>query len=218
MSLFHETFDKIYYINLAHRTDRREHIEKTIAKLNFPADKIVRIDAEYTPWFGMLGCTKSHLKTVLHAKNTKCKNVIIFEDDFNIFNAEELIRKMNHLMSQTEDWDVIMMSSEPIHYSQAVGLDNVIKVSEAYHASAYAVRGYYLDKLINNFAESVRELERLKKHPPPEEGCPYCNDVNWRKLQQVDNWYAFYPTLGKQLANHSDIAGFFIDRKEDVLR
>jgi hypothetical protein len=218
MSLFHETFDKIYYINLAHRADRREHIEKTIAKLGVPVEKISRIEAEYTRGFGMLGCTKSHLKTVLHAKNSRCNTVIIFEDDFDIPNPEEFIRKMNHLMSQTDDWDVIMMSSEPIHYEPAIGLDNVIKVSEAYHASAYAVKGYYLDKLIDNFAESVRELSRLKKQPPFEQGCPYCNDVNWRKLQRVDKWYAFFPTLGKQLINYSDISEEFADRKENISR
>jgi len=218
MSLFHETFDKIYYINLAHRIDRREHIERTIAKLGVPAEKVSRIEAEYTPGFGILGCAKSHLKTVLHAKNSRCNAVIIFEDDFDIANAEEFIRKINHLMSQTDDWDIIMMSSEPIHYGPAIGLDNVIKVSEAYHASAYAVKAYYLDKLIDNFAESVRELPRLKEQLLLEEGCPYCLDVNWRKLQKADNWYAFFPTLGKQLANYSDIFEGFIDRKENISR
>ena len=57
-----ENIDKIIYINLNKRTDRRIQIE---AELNDYDLKYERFEAIETPGFGILGCGLSHLQ-VLH--------------------------------------------------------------------------------------------------------------------------------------------------------
>lgn len=47
--------DKIYYINLEKRTDRKEQIE---TQLNIFSLEYERFNAIETPGFGILGCTK----------------------------------------------------------------------------------------------------------------------------------------------------------------
>jgi glycosyl transferase family 25 len=43
-----ETVEKVVYINLAHRTDRRAQIEEELRKV-FPDEKIVRFEAVRYP-------------------------------------------------------------------------------------------------------------------------------------------------------------------------
>ena len=69
------SFFNIYYINLAHRTDRRKLIEKELQDID-----IIRMEGKYLPKYGELGCASSHLKILMNAPNDK--HLLIFEDDF----------------------------------------------------------------------------------------------------------------------------------------
>ena len=75
--------DAIFYINLDHRSDRKEHILQEIRKIDPTLSKTHRIQAEYVPDHGALGCTKSHIKAFqLFMEHPEWKNCLILEDDF----------------------------------------------------------------------------------------------------------------------------------------
>jgi hypothetical protein len=42
-------FDVLYYINIAHRTDRKQHLLEELSKTDIDHNKINRIDAVYIP-------------------------------------------------------------------------------------------------------------------------------------------------------------------------
>ena len=56
---------------------------------------------------------------------------------------------------------------------------------------------------------------QIKNYPKPtklmfenfsEEISKYNIDQHWKNLQKKDNWFIFYPTVGEQYANYSDIS------------
>jgi GR25 family glycosyltransferase involved in LPS biosynthesis len=77
-----EYIDHILYINLEHRTDRLEEIQRELVKMDL-SDKAERFEATYIKEQGILGCTISHMEAIRLAKNRGYKNVLILEDDFD---------------------------------------------------------------------------------------------------------------------------------------
>ena len=114
--------DKIFYINLDKREDRRQEIESELANFNL-IDNSERIKAIYTPDQGILGCTLSHLKAITRAKEHKYKNVLILEDDFQFtIQKDEFENQLTALFEQgPNEFDVCMISyniqrAEPTEY------------------------------------------------------------------------------------------------------
>ena len=63
--------DKIIYINLERRKDRKEHIENVLNKYDLQYE---RFEAIQTEGFGILGCGLSHLQVLKIAKKRNYKN------------------------------------------------------------------------------------------------------------------------------------------------
>ena len=75
--------EKIFFINLDKRTDRREEIENELKKMELTAE---RYSAISTPESGIVGCGYSHLNVLKMAREQNVKNVLILEDDFEFIN------------------------------------------------------------------------------------------------------------------------------------
>ena len=69
----------------------------------------------------------------------------------------------------------------------------------------YIINNKYYDKLINNFEESVYNMENLKKQKKNINRNKWAIDMNWKKLQKKDNWFIFNENLGYQKEDYSDI-------------
>lgn len=80
--------DKIIYINLDHRTDRKDEIEGELEKFNL-LEKSERYSAICIKEQGILGCTMSHLEVFKLAKARQYNNVLILEDDFQFLISKE---------------------------------------------------------------------------------------------------------------------------------
>jgi GR25 family glycosyltransferase involved in LPS biosynthesis len=79
--------DCIYYINLAHRKDRNDHMQTWLRETGVPESKIQRIDAVHRPDKGYIGCTESHIKaleTFIQSDHNVC---CIYEDDYKPTDA-----------------------------------------------------------------------------------------------------------------------------------
>ena len=104
--------DKIYYINLENRPDRKKLIEEQLSEQNVDKDRIHRIDAYYTPNNGHYGCAKSHVDALKDAILHNYKNILILEDDFH-FNLKksEISNMIDRMFNEVDEkWDIILLA------------------------------------------------------------------------------------------------------------
>ena len=186
-------FDKILYINLKHRNDRKNQILNELKKMDILEDKIYRIDAVHEKYNGHIGCAKSHIKTIEFAKKNNFKTVAVFEDDF-VFTEEKSVvfKKIKDFLNNFEGkWDIIQLTTVFKKLSDTEH-DSIKKVKSATTSSAYIINSTFYDKLINILKESLENMEKdmiefnktnknvLKKKTQTR----YALDQYWSKLQK----------------------------------
>jgi len=195
-------FDIIYYINLAHRTDRNVHILKQLDKIKIVSKQIHKIEAIYDD-FGIIGSGKSHIVALTHFINSGLENCIILEDDFEFIESNE---KINELLSlffiNIKTYDVLMLSSNTKEEINVY--PGLTKIFDAQTSSGYCVHKGFAQKLLDNFKEGLVLLEKSKDRI-------YGIDVYWKKLQPISNWYCLQPKIGKQISGYSDIEQMYRD-------
>lgn len=188
--------DKIIYINLDHRTDRRAQIESQL--LQYGLTDFERFSAVHNPLNG-IGCSQSHLAVLRLAQERGYKNILILEDDF-IFQVskEDLERQIDSLFREIPDFDVCMFAYnlisgeiDPLH---SYLLHNV----DAQTTSGYLVNQSMFSELIELYKWSTPILEYTGQH------WIYACDQIWKRYQKSRKWYCFHPRLGKQSDGVSD--------------
>src|SRR3990172_10356543 len=100
--------EKVIYINLDNRTDRRKEIEHELSVFSIPFQRFPAIKTAV----GCVGCTQSHLQILKNAKQNNYKNVLILEDDFMfVVTREKMEKNLTELFEKTcGDFDVCMLS------------------------------------------------------------------------------------------------------------
>ena len=192
-----KNINKIFYINLDKREDRKEEIEAELRTYDL-FNISERIQAIETPGQGILGCTMSHLNAIKLAKERCYKNILILEDDFYFtIPPEEFQQNLQHFFNKTPNFDVCMISYN-IQRSDWTDDPSIIKVLEAQTASGYIVNQTFYDKIINLYEEAVPLLRDTQQH------WHYANDQIWKRLQPDAQWFALQPRCGKQRNGFSD--------------
>ena len=127
-----------YYINLAHRTDRRTHFEKL--KNDFPFFKnIKRMEAVYSKQYGV-GCSASHINCLSECQKQSEPYYLIMEDDFFILNKTHFdnFTKEFEKLKNDNDWDVITLT--PRGKTQIKNYkSNFHKIIDTQTATAYKI-------------------------------------------------------------------------------
>jgi GR25 family glycosyltransferase involved in LPS biosynthesis len=194
--------DKIMYINLNKRTDRRNEIEQELNNFGLEYD---RFEAIETPNFGAIGCFKSHLSVLKLAKERNYQNILILEDDFIfLVSKEKFEQNLSDFFSLNLPFDLCMLSYNLIK-SEELENNLVNKVIEAQTASGYIVNNHYYDKLIQLYEWALPLYEETGAH------WIYANDQIWKQYQPNDNWYYFKTRLGKQSCSYSDLGKEVVD-------
>jgi len=198
-----ENIGAVYYINLDHRTDRRSQIEEEMKKMGVPHDKICRISGLYTPGFGILGCGLSHKKALETFVASNHTYALIFEDDFTLTLDPNYCKfLLEYPFKEKIDFDIIMLSGN-VMKDEATNHLFLRKVIDAQTASAFLIHRKFAPKLIEALSESTKLLENWWKQYN-EKKHEYCNDIYWKKLQPIHNWFIFHPKLGIQRESYSD--------------
>ena len=187
--------DKVVYINLEHRTDRKEQIESELQKY-FPIEKIQRFNA-IKHQHGGIGCTQSHIAILEMAIKENWNNVLIVEDDAIWSNFNKGYEKLEQLIQKS--YDVIMLGSVYAKY------DANFKVFSAQTGTSYIVQQKYYSVLLQNFKESLTGFLMTGHYPT------YALDQYWKRIQPRDNWYCIIPSLMIQRPGYSDIEKAVID-------
>jgi hypothetical protein len=196
-----DTIDRVIYINLDHRTDRREAMEGVLDGLGVPAEKRIRFSAiRYNkPW---IGCTRSHYEVVKMAAEAGWSRVWILEDDWMpTVSPKEFWSAMEPLCSATEcTWDVLLPSS-CVQASEPSSYPGVRRGLNIQTASSYIVNGQYMQTLCQNLGDAVAAAMAGGDH------WDCINDQYWKRIQRHATWLYLSPALGRQRPGYSDLTG-----------
>ena len=199
----YDIIDKILYINLDSRADRRKDIEHQFKRANLPENKIERISAIANER-GALGCTASHIKCLKYAIENKWNNVLILEDDFNFIDDINTINNsIKSIINFYNDWDVIFFSGNVF---KMIPFNNMFsRAIDIQCSSGYLVNSRYYSKLLQNLEEGYK-LFSINNVPQL-----YALDMYWKRLQPIDKWYVFNTKLGYQRNSYSDVEKRVVD-------
>ena len=123
-----ELFDKVYVVNLKHRTDRMSQFEEQARKINLSFSRFEGINGKecgirpgeppFQSWstisLGNMGNVISQRNIIQDAKNNKYDSILILEDDVMFGSKPEID---NYLDMVPNDWDMIYFGgnhSEPL--------------------------------------------------------------------------------------------------------
>lgn len=197
--------DAIYYINLDHRTDKRQHIENNILPYfkDAPLEtRIARFPA-IAHENGAIGCSLSHLAVARKAKQAGARYYLVFEDDFEfLISKSEFHEWIASLFSSPQlDFKVVMLaynaiqsepySSEP--YSSILNLS-----TNAQTTAGFIVNCAYVDELIQCWENGLNMFLVSGEH------WNWACDQCWKMLQK-EKWFIAARRIGKQKAAISDI-------------
>jgi GR25 family glycosyltransferase involved in LPS biosynthesis len=186
----------ILYINLDHRTDRKEHLIGEFKKLGiehaqrFPA---IRMQA------GNVGCTLSHIRCLELAKSRKWPYVCICEDDITFTNSAVFLESLRKFAESDISWDVLVLGGNNAPPFTPIN-NYCVRVQNIQTTTGYIVTKEYYDVLLANFKEG---LDRLMREP--EKKKQFSLDIYWKGLQFRDRWYCLIPLTVIQYYDYSDI-------------
>jgi hypothetical protein len=197
--------DKVYYINLDHRTDRLLEIEKVLDDLSCPSEKRERISAVQHSQFGTLGCTKSHMYALEKFIESGLETCLIFEDDFIYDNVERFNTSIQYVFENKIQFDLIQLSYNHNGLQSSDTEHTYLrKVHKSGTISGILVHKSFAPKLLVNYKEGHELLlDYIQKYGHTVHDLMI--DVYWQRLQSQSNWYCLSPRLGYQRESYSDI-------------
>ena len=196
----------IFYINLEHRVDRKEHVESQLDSIGLKGTRFNAIKMEN----GAIGCSMSHLKLLQLALKSGLDHILIVEDDI-LFLDPELFKNQLDKFLQNHDsksWDVIIFAGNNMPPYEKVD-DTCVKVSQCQTTTGYLVNGHYIEKLLNNIKMGLTNLIK-----DPQNHATYAIDKYWFLLQKTDNWFLITPLTVVQREDYSDIEKKVINYQE----
>jgi GR25 family glycosyltransferase involved in LPS biosynthesis len=197
-----ELFTNTLFINLEHRTDRLESVNKELAKVGITGERFNAIKTKV----GSIGCTMSHIKCLEIAKERNYEYVFICEDDICFLRPDILKHSIQQFYENTTiEWDVLLIGGNNVPpYEKTT--EYCIRVSNCQTTTGYITKKSYYDTLISNFRDSVKNLIR-----EPANHREYALDMYWKRLQRIDRWYMLFPFTVVQLDGYSDIENRVVD-------
>ena len=185
-----------FYINLEHRTDRKEHVENELNNIGIKATRFNAIKMTN----GAIGCSMSHLKLLEDAKKNKLDHILIVEDDITFLDPSLFKTQINKFFElHNNNWDVILFAGNNMPPFEIID-DTCVKVSRCQTTTGYLVNGHYINVLISNIKMGLTHLINS-----PAEAVKYAIDKFWFVLQKNSKWYLITPLTVVQREDYSDI-------------
>lgn len=196
-----------YYINLSHRLDRREQIEKELFGLKGVFSPVIRVNAVHNKENGAIGCAASHINALVHfLTKTDHSYAAIFEDDFTFNDSAFADVALITSFIENNNFDAIQLAYNNPLFAR-VGSERIVRMYKSLSASAYIVKREFAYKLLSCFLRSHQNLiaNHNKIASNPVKNSFWAIDVMWHELQSTSNFYAIHPALGFQRQSNSDI-------------
>jgi glycosyl transferase family 25 len=199
-----ERLDKVIYINLEDRTDRRKEVdEEFLFKLKF--FKFYRLNA-IKKEKGALGCLFSHLSLLRAMLVNNWNAIMICEDDIEILTNRESIDLHINLFLDNDNFDILCLGNSCNNFNTID--DNFNRGFDIQTTSCYVIKKRMVVPLMKLFIDDDKDLLKT----------PFENvvnehkiiDVEWIKLQ---NDYSFVLPIVRQLKQRSSFSDI---EKKDV--
>jgi GR25 family glycosyltransferase involved in LPS biosynthesis len=184
-----------FYINLASRPDRKQHVEEQLKIMGIEAERFNAIKLAN----GALGCSLSHLKCLETAKENNWSHLLVVEDDIKFLDPELFKNQLNKFFVNHNNWDVVIVGGNNVPPYQKID-DTCVKVSSCQTTTGYLVNGHYFDTLIENFRTGIKKLIENPQSP-----VLYAIDKYWFNIQKIHNWFLIIPLTVTQREDYSDI-------------
>ena len=193
-----DKINKFFYINLSHRTDRKELIEKELQKLEIPKEKIFRFDA-IKDSIGALGCAKSHFTLVKNFIESDDEVWSIIEDDMTFLTNREIIDI--YVSDYLNDNNAHFFNGSVTYLQKTDYSKNLNKIIFGYTTGWYIIKKAYSNIIFDSMKESVIGLLQGKNHGI------YACDVVWKKYYNTHNFVTPKKLCAIQRPDFSDICG-----------
>lgn len=192
--------EKIIYINMDTRTDRRSALLQEFHRVGFPNDKIIRFPASSYNGCPNSGCLLSHANVLEMAYDMDLQNVLVLEDDFVfIDDIQKIHADIKAFFELNIPWDVVMLTTCAAVVSEPTN-QLVSKISSSGNGAGYLVNRSMMLELSTLFKSNVENLYSTKQH------WVYQNDILWKTIMPSSQWYMFNHYLGYQKEGYSDLS------------
>lgn len=216
---FLKNIDRIFYINIADRIDRKHLCINQLRLLNPTLSKIERFEGmiyndEYVNNSirnkGSIGCGLSHVEIIKICKDRNYQNVLIVEDDILLNTSLTILnRDMNYFFENIKDFSFLLLGTGQNlkcgHYK-----DFLYKVNMSDCLTAYVVNHSIFDDWINEGTQCINRLIKT--------GVRQGNVIDnaWYKYQRNGQSYTFNTENNKhfiQRMDYSNIDQCIVDPK-----
>ena len=193
-----------FYINLNHRTDRRQHIETLIQTHPF-FKNIERMEAICNER-GDIGCSMSHIKCLTDLLHKNKDYYLIIEDDFFILNETNFTNFVDEfeVIKDSAEWDVLTLTPRGDTKVKNY-LSSFNRVENNQTATGYIVKHRFIETLLTYFKKGVSKLMNGGK--PGRNALDQC----WKPLQKISNFIYYQHIFAGQRPGHSDIEQTYVD-------
>lgn len=217
-------FEKIYCINLDHRTDRWQECCDIFNQYNiinkverFPAIQYKHQDSRYSKAMGQLGCSASHFEITRNALERNLENYLVLEDDFYFLDKPEILfNKLNNSLKQLPlDWNMFYLGA---NLDSSYGLypiekysENLLKLNSCHTTHAFSVNKNLYEKILEKSLFRIPIEEWYKKYS--------VIDVYFSKeILKHNKCFISNPLLSLQKAGFSNIEQNYHDYTEWILQ
>lgn len=182
MSHWTSYFDKVFLINLPHRTDRLQTATQELGNHNIPFTVVEAIkDAD-----GRLGLYKTMIELFKICIERKYKRILVFEDDIKFLYSPD--EKMDNVIKEiTRFWDLLYLGCNATVEFKRKFSENLLYNERSFSSHAVGYSAFCMDYLLK---EPI--------HLPYDE--MLCNSIQKDGLSFCVN-----PILVTQIPNFSDI-------------
>ncbi len=195
--------DKVLYINMDSRPDRRVQMERTLKEIGFPADKVERVPG-VAHEIGGVGCTAAHINCLELAQQRGYKNILVLEDDFQPDVSKRMFwEKLGKLFSENIKYDVVMLAYNHLK-SEPHKCPMLRRAREVSTSSAYLLNCDFLPTLLDCLKSNIELFKKTRSYE-------YTIDIAWQTLQKSSEWLIFKRRLSTQREGYSNILRASID-------
>lgn len=187
--LTNELFEKVFCINLRHRTDRRKESEAEFKKHHIQVQFFDAINGKFLVndngvSKGNLGCIYSHRNIIVLAKQLQLKNILIFEDDVEF--SDDYNQKI--ILAKDFGANVLYLGGSDKYASVEKINENFSLIKGSLCTHAYAITEKMYDIFIHALSDPKEPI-----------------DVIYSKLSNEYEFYGYRPKIAWQRESYSDI-------------
>jgi glycosyl transferase family 25 len=206
-----DAIDRIVYINLDARPDRRAEIEAELLRLGLQdrAQRFAAVPHEV----GAYGCACSHLAVLRAARDDpSVQQLLVLEDDFQlVVEPEVLDRRVRAFMdAHGNDFDTLLLAVNLLESEDVGGTDGdgtqadaggkVLRVRHGQTTGGYIASRRVFDSLIGLWERHLACLLDTRG-----DVADHCIDIAWLSLQSTGRWFTFSQRPAMQRPSYSDI-------------